>query len=186
LLSCPGPRLHRETLRRQALWALTSGSPGNFFGSADWKFSPGWESRLDAPAVRQLQAIRDLFAARNWWSLVPDVGDDLVVAGRGIELTRDDSNVSVLGNDYATVARAADWSWAIVYVPTERTLTLDLTRIVDPPTVAWVDPADAARPPMTAVVDPSGRVSTPRPNSDGGRDWLLLITSGRTSPTPRR
>ncbi len=103
----PGsPPTTNETLRRQALWALTSGSPGTFFGSADWKFPPGWEGRLDTPAVRQLQAIRDLFAARSWWSLVPDEGADLVVAGRGAEMTHDDRNVSVVGNDYATVARA--------------------------------------------------------------------------------
>lgn len=175
----PGsPPTTNETLRRQALWALTSGSPGTFFGSADWKFPPGWEGRLDTPAVRQLQAIRDLFAARSWWSLVPDEGADLVVAGRGAEMTHDDSDVSVVGNDYATVARAADRSWAVVYVPTERTLTVDLAGIAGPPTVAWVDPAAAGRPPVTAAVDPSGRVSTPGANSDGGRDWLLLV-SGR-------
>lgn len=174
----PGsPPTTNETLRRQALWALTSGSPGNFFGSSDWKFSPGWEGRLDTPAVHQLQAIRDLFAARSWWSLVPDEGADLVVSGRGTELTHDDDKVSVVGSDYATVARAVDRSWAVVYVPTERTLTLDLSGMAGPSTVAWVDPAAAARPPLTTVVDPSGHVSTPGPNSDGGHDWLLLVTA---------
>jgi hypothetical protein len=132
---------------------------------------------LDTPAVRQLQAIRDFFAARSWWSLVPDEGADLVTAGRGTEMTHDDPAVFVFGSDYATVARAADRSWAIVYVPTERRLTLDLSRMAGPSTVAWVDPAAAGRPPVTAVIDPAGRVSTPGPNSDGGRDWLLLVTA---------
>jgi hypothetical protein len=132
---------------------------------------------LDTPAVRQLQAIRDFFAARSWWSLVPDEGADLVTAGRGTEMTHDDSNVFVLGSDYATVARAADGSWAVVYVPSERALTLDLSGIGVSSTVEWVDPAAAARPPMTAAVDPAGHVSTPGPNSDGGHDWLLLVAA---------
>jgi Protein of unknown function (DUF4038)/Putative collagen-binding domain of a collagenase len=174
----PGsPPTTNETLRRQALWALTSGSPGNFFGSSDWKFAPGWEGRLATPAVRQLQAIRDFFAARSWWRLVPDGGAELVTAGRGTAMTHDDSDVSVLGSDYATVARAADGSWAVVYVPTDRALTLDLSSMGGPSTVAWVDPAAADRPPQAAVVDPAGHVSTPGPNSDGGHDWLLLVTA---------
>lgn len=173
----PGsPPTTNETLRRQALWALTSGSPGTFFGSSDWKFAPWWEGRLDTQAVRQLQAIRDFFAARRWWSLVPDEGADLVTAGRGTEMTHDDPAASVLDSDYATVARAADRSWAVVYVPTERTLTLDLSRMAGPSAVAWVDPAAAGRPQARAVIDPAARVTTPGPNSDGGRDWLLLVT----------
>ena len=174
----PGsPLTTNETLRRQALWALTSGSPGGFFGSADWRFLPGWEGRLDTPAVHQLQAVREFFAHRHWWTLVPDESDDMVVAGRGTELVHDDSGVGVLGNDYATAAHADDWSWAVVYVPTNRTLTLSLSRIAGPWTAQWVDPSDAARAPVAAIVDSAGRVTTPGPNADEGGDWLLFITA---------
>src|SRR6185503_19777198 len=60
------PPTTNETLRRQALWALTSGSPGEFRGSDDWEFNDGWESRLDTPAVAQLKAIRNLWASWAW------------------------------------------------------------------------------------------------------------------------
>jgi hypothetical protein len=170
----PGsPVTTSETLRRQVLWALTSGSPGTFFGSADWQFLPGWEARLDTPAVRQLQAVRDWFAARPWSTLVPDEGDELVTSGRGTELTRDDPNSSMLGDDWATAARTPDGSWWVVYVPTARTLTLR-------PGVSavWVDPADAAGPTRPAIIDDGGQTTTPGPNVDDGPDWLLSITRG--------
>lgn len=169
------PPTTNETLRRQVLWALTSGSPGDFFGSDDWEFHPGWEARLDTPAVAQLQKIRDFFAARSWWTLVPDDDDPLVTADRGTRLT-EDAELDVLDNDYATAARSADGTWGIVYVPTGRTLTLDLARFAPPVTIAWIDPADTSRPPVPTVAD-GGKVTTPGVNSDGGSDWLLLIES---------
>ena len=43
----PGPPTTAETLRRQVLWALTSGSPGDIFGTDDWEFLPGWQDRVD-------------------------------------------------------------------------------------------------------------------------------------------
>jgi hypothetical protein len=165
-----------ETLRRQALWALTSGSPGNFFGSADWQFLPGWEGRLDTRAVTQLQTIHDFFAARNWWTLQPDTGNGLVTAGRGTEVT-DDTEMDVLDNDYATAARSADGRWSVVYVPTARTLTLDTRELHSSWSARWIDPADATGLQIRAVVDSAGHVTTPGINSDGGADWLLLIES---------
>jgi Protein of unknown function (DUF4038)/Putative collagen-binding domain of a collagenase len=170
------PPTTNETLRRQVLWALTSGSPGSFFGSDDWEFHPGWEARLNTPAVTQLQKIRDLFAARTWWTLVPDDQDQLVTEGRGTKLT-EDVEQDVLDNDYATGARSPDGSWAVIYVPTARTLTIDTSRFSLPWTANWIDPADASGPPTAAVID-GGRVTTPRANSDGGPDWLLLIEAG--------
>ena len=137
------PPTTNETLRRQVLWALTSGSPGSFFGSDDWEFHPGWEARLNTPAVTQLQKIRDLFAARTWWTLVPDDQDQLVTEGRGTKLT-EDVEQDVLDNNYATGARSPDGSWAVIYVPTARTLTLDTSRFSRPWTAKWIDPADAS------------------------------------------
>jgi hypothetical protein len=167
------PPTTNETLRRQVLWALTSGSPGSFFGSDDWEFHPGWEARLNTPAVTQLQKIRDLFAARTWWTLVPDDQDQLVTEGRGTKLT-EDAEQDVLDNDYATGARSTDESWAVIYVPTARTLTLDTSRFTRPWTGKWIDPADASAPPIDAVID-RGQVTSPGTNSDDGPDWLLLI-----------
>jgi hypothetical protein len=72
-----------EVLRRQMAWALTSGSPGYFYGSDDWEFLPGWEGRLDTQAVAQLGRLREFFASFDWWALVPDESAEVLVGGRG-------------------------------------------------------------------------------------------------------
>jgi hypothetical protein len=163
-----------ETLRRQALWALTSGSPGEFRGSDDWEFLDGWESRLDTPAVAQLEAIRELWQSWSWWQLVPDVDEPLVVEGRGTRWASDEM-LDVLDNDYVTAARTPDGSLAVVYVPTRRTIRLDLSLVPQTATLAWIDPADAGGPSQVAEIDRDGNVSTPGPNRGGDEDWLLVI-----------
>ncbi|MHC3366652.1 DUF4038 domain-containing protein [Rhodococcus aetherivorans] len=163
-----------ETLRRQALWALTSGSPGEFRGSDDWEFRDGWESRLDTPAVTQLEAIRDLWASWAWWQLVPDVDEPFVLDGRGTRST-DDEMVDVLDDDYVTAARTPDGSLAVVYVPTQRTIRLERALIPPGATLGWIDPADAAAPSLPAEIDRDGNVATPGTNVDGDRDWLLVV-----------
>ncbi|AUM19228.1 DUF4038 domain-containing protein [Rhodococcus ruber] len=164
------------TLRRQALWALTSGSPGEFRGSDDWEFRDGWETRLDTPAVTQLEAIRELWNSWPWWQLVPDVDEPLVVDGRGAAST-DEEMVDVLDNDYVTAARTPDRSLAVVYVPTRRTIRLDPSLVPSGATAVWIDPADAGGPTQPADLKPDGTVPTPGANRDGNEDWLLAITT---------
>ena len=67
-----------KTLRQQLLWSLTSGAAGEFYGSNDWEFLPGWEGRLDSVGVAQLTRLRKLFDGLRWWNLVPDTTSSLV------------------------------------------------------------------------------------------------------------
>jgi hypothetical protein len=161
-----------EVLRRQMAWALTSGSPGYIHGSDDWEFHPGWEERLDTPAVSQLGRLREFFGSLAWWDLVPDETDEVIVAGRGAAVGGD-AEVGVMADDHVTAARAGDT--LVAYVPTARTLTVDPARPAQPATARWVDAADATASPMEAAVDPSGTVTTPGLNSAGGQDWLLVL-----------
>jgi hypothetical protein len=161
-----------QTLRRQLLWALTSGAAGTFYGSDDWEFHEGWETRLDTPAVDQLDRLRRLFAEQQWWRLVPDVERPLVTAGRGTLLT-DDARMDVLDNDYVTAARTPDGRLAVVYVPTSRTITVDRTALADDVVATWVDPASGERR-TVAVTD---TFTTPGRNAGGDDDWLLLLAA---------
>jgi Protein of unknown function (DUF4038)/Putative collagen-binding domain of a collagenase len=161
-----------ETLRRQVLWSLTSGAAGEFMGSDDWEFHDGWEERLSTPAVTQITRLRALFSELDWWRLVPDTDSQLVTGGRGTELTSDEP-MDVLENDYATAARTPDGRLAVVYLPTERTITVDPSVMAPGTRAAWVDPASGARRPvpMAATFTPPG------PNAAGDGDWLLLLTA---------
>lgn len=162
-----------EVLRRQMAWALTSGSPGYFYGSDDWEFHPGWEGRLDTAAVGQLGRLRELFEFFDWWTLVPDESSDVIVAGRG-EPFVEGVEIGVMGNDHLTAARVGA-DLLVAYVPTTRTVSVDLTKLTHPPIARWVDAANATAPPVEVGIGPSGTVTTPGRNSAAGQDWLLML-----------
>lgn len=167
-----------ETLRRQVLWALTSGSPGTFFGTDDWEFHPGWQERLDSSGAAAVQAAADVVAALRWWELVPDGGPasrdigsrPLVVAGRGEPVSADEP-ADVLDDDYVTAAATPAGDQAVVYVPTSRQVVLDLGALRPGLTATWVDPASGAERPAGA----GPAFTTPGPNSGGAGDWLLVL-----------
>jgi hypothetical protein len=128
---------------------------------------------MSTAAVTQLRGVREFFDALEWWSLVPDESTDIITAGRGEKLL-DDVEIDVLDNDYLTSARLGNGS-LIAYVPTARTLTLDLAKLGHSRVARWVDPANATAPPVEAAIAPSGALPTPGLNSAGGEDWLLLL-----------
>lgn len=175
-----GPNTTNETLRRQILWALTSGAAGEFSGTQDWLFYSGWQGRLDDAWATQEQKLRTYWQSLdNWQLLVPDDKNHVVTAGRGTQIMQD-SSLDVLQNNYVTAAQTPDKSVTVVYVPTDtgdtnaRTITLDLTKLPASYTATWVDPTDATQS-QPAIIDVSGNVTTPGLHADGTRDWLLVI-----------
>ncbi len=166
-------------IRRQAAWALTSGSPGDFSGQEGvWNFFSDWEDRLDTTAADQLKAIRDAVDGVAWWTLVPDDANALVTAGRGTRITTDSATYPT-GNTYVTAARAADGTLAVVYLPNATSaITVSMAQIGSSPTATWVDPCNGA----TSSETVGSSYSHAGANSSGGTDWLLILTglSGAT------
>ncbi len=164
-----------ETLRRQVLWALTSGAAGEFFGSDDWEFHDGWEGRLSTPALTQITRLRALFSTLAWWELVPDTANELITGGRGTELPTDEGTdfQDVLDNDYVTAARTPDGRLAVIYLPTQRTISVNTSAMLAGTHAEWIDPTSGSKRPVPM----SETFTTPGPNADGSNDWLLLLTS---------
>jgi hypothetical protein len=160
-----------ETLRRQVLWALTSGAAGEFAGSHDWAFHDGWEKRLSTPAVTQIERLRNLISGLPWWQLVPDTSDTLVTRGRGTQL-KTDKPMDVLDNDYVTAAKTPDGRFAVIYLPTKRTISVNRAALSAGCRAVWIDPASGARHPVPM----SNTFTTPGTNAGGDADWLLLFT----------
>jgi hypothetical protein len=161
-----------ETLRRQVLWSLTSGAAGEFFGTRDWSFDPGWEQRLSSRALTEVTRLRNLFSTLRWWELEPDTANRLVTGGRGTQLTTDEPG-DVLQNDYATAARTPDGRQAVIYLPTQRTITVNPSAMAPGTRATWIDPTTGTRHqvPMSPTFTPPGR------NAAGAGDWLLLLTA---------
>lgn len=161
-----------ETLRRQVLWALTSGAAGEFVGSDDWEFHAGWQRRLSTPAFTQISRLRALFSGLPWWRLVPDSKHNLVTRGRGTQLTTDKA-MDVLDNDYVTAAQTPDGRFAVIYLPTRHTISVNRAALSADIRAAWIDPTSGARRPvpMRSTFTPPGT------NASGDADWLLVLTS---------
>ncbi len=166
------PETTRETLRRQVIWALTSGACGDFMGSDDWEFNEGWESRLDTDAVRQIDRIRDVFASLPWWELRPDGHHRIITRGHGSYLTSG-VTMDVLDNDYATAAKTPDGKLGIIYLPTSRGFSVNLGQFAAHAEGRWIDPASGS----SIRTNLAEHMTTPGKNSDGDGDWLLLISA---------
>ena len=109
-----------------------------------------------------------LFSSRAWYALVPDQDHTVVTGGYG----------SFGEPDYLTAARTRDGRLAIAYVPSARTLTVDLGIFSGPVSARWYDPTNGA---FSAIGDGplanDGSVSltTPGANGDSADDWVLVL-----------
>jgi hypothetical protein len=175
-----------EILRRQAYWALLSGAAGQLYGNRyTWPFVAGWQSQLDTPGSQQMSYVRFLFEPRQWFNLIPDQSHGVVTAGYGTF-----ADGGALGdNDYCTAARTPDGALVMAYLPTRRTITVDMTKLDSAANAQWYDPSNGT---YTAIVgSPFANAGTrdftpPGTNAAGDGDWVLVLeaTSGPTDTTP--
>ena len=134
-----------STLRRQEYWSLLSGATGQLYGNGyTWPFKSGWKSHLDTPGAAQMVYLKSFFESRAWYDLVPDQTHRTLTAGYGTMITDKDFVGGVDSNDYATAARTGDGSLVLAYLPTRRTVTIDMTRLSGPAKARWFDPSNGA------------------------------------------
>jgi hypothetical protein len=175
-----GPFGTPQQLRRQEYWSLLSGATGQLFGNHyTWQFLcpqrdgsgnciGGWKDQLDTPGQTQFGYVKALFWPRRWSDLVPDQNHSVVTAGLGTYGT----------NDYVTAASSPDGTLAIAYVPSSRTLTVDLSKFSGSVTARWYDPTtgtftSASDSPLPNV--DSQQFTTPGANAAGDDDWVLVL-----------
>jgi hypothetical protein len=167
-----------QVLRLQEYRAQLSGAAGQLYGNDyTWGFlSPDWRSFVDTPGSAQFGYLINLFSPRRWYDLIPDQTHTLVIAGYG---TFTDTGTN-LASDYLTAAITPDGALALAYMPSLRTITVDMTRMSGPTTARWYDPASGTF--QSILGSPFPNVGTrdfspPGPNSDGDGDWALLLES---------
>ena len=160
------------TVRRQAYQAVLSGTTGQVMGNTPiWLFDTGWQQALESSGTLGVARIAALLGSRAWWKLVPDTNQTVLTAG-----------VSS-GTDRSATARASDGSFVLSYLPTARSVTVNLAQLAGPHVVArWYDPstgsyATIAGSPFTA----SGSHVFPSAGANGGglgdSDWVLVLES---------
>jgi len=172
------PEGTEQRVRVQAYQALLSGAMGQAFGNSPiWHFNgPGvfptgapttWQGWLSSPGTLSMVHVHDLFTSRAWWTLVPDASNPLLTNGY--------AGSGGTPYDLAVAARASDGSYGIVYMPSARSITVDMSKFDGPRVNArWFDPASGA---PTAVVIPG----SPFPTSSGSQ--VLLPPTGNNAST---
>ena len=152
-------------IRRQAYWTILSGAFGQVFGNRPiWLFDPGWQAALDSTGSSDMMRWGRLFRSQRWFDLVPDQKHQVVTGGLG----------EFNGLDYLTAARTADGTLVMAYMPSARTITVDMTQIAGHTVRAsWVDPS-------TGTARKAGRFTTAGSHEftpPGSGDWVLILHS---------
>jgi len=115
-------------VRSQAYWSILSGSTGHFYGNNPiWFFKSGWKNALNAPGGSSLTYLYNLFLSRSWYLLVPDQTHQVLTAGY----------MNIGSVDYASAALTSDNHTFIVYLPSRRKITVNLSRLSGVSSRAW-------------------------------------------------
>jgi hypothetical protein len=161
-----------RSLRGQAYYALLTGAIGQIFGNRDvWPFNASWKAALDSRGAVSMGQIPKLFGARQWANLIPDETNRVLVAGQG----------SKGSFDYAVLASSSDERLAVAYVPTVRSVSVDLSRLTRPLRARWFDPTNGAFTEVSGSpfnVTGSRGFAPPGSNAAGDSDWVLLLEAG--------
>ncbi len=174
-----------QWIRRQAYWCILSGSTGQAIGNHPiYEFAPGWQKEMENHASRDMARLYRLFSSREWHKLVPDQKHEVLVAGYGtFDGAANKNENHVAGFDCVTAAVASDGSLLIAYVPTVRTVAVDISKLSGKITASWFDPTSGEYLPVPGT--PSENIgkrefTPPSKNASGDEDWVLVIegTSG--------
>ncbi|BAV34006.1 hypothetical protein SCL_1703 [Sulfuricaulis limicola] len=169
-------------LRQQAYWSVLSGGiVGHIFGNCPmWHFNAPstssfctgstWKSQLNSTGSITLAHVGRLFLSRAFYLLVPDQAHSVLTAG------------FQSGTSYAAAARASDGSSVIAYIPTNRTVTIDLTKIAGASVRAWWFNPRTAVATLINTYPASGTKTFTPPDSN---DWVLVLDNASLNlPAP--
>lgn len=170
------------SLRRQAYWTVLSGGIlGHIFGNCPiWHFntptgsgycaSGTWQSELSSDGSTTLAYLGRLFTSRAFYKLVPDQ-EHIVLTG-GFQS----------GVNYVAAARASDGSSIIAYIPTSRTVTIDLTQLAGTSARAWWFNPRTAVATLINTYSTSSRTDFTPPDAN---DWVLVLDdASQNLPAP--
>lgn len=155
------------THRYQMWGAFVAGGVLSIFGNSPiWHFNAQggetWTGHLDDPSTVDMQYPADVLAAHDWGGTAPDTTDTFLTGGESTGSSR-----------AGAIFRAG---LALVYMPSAREVTLDLTEIGSTCRITRIDPTSGAESVLTSSASGSGyAVSSQGNNAGGDSDWALLV-----------
>ena len=114
-------------IRKQAWWSFLAGGFHTYGHNDMWRKNPTWRASLDSQGAAQMGVLKQVLAARQWWTLVPDQSV-LDVAG--------------CGTDMSAAAVSTHGDLAVLYLSTRQAVKVDLGKITVSAEVraTWVNP----------------------------------------------
>ena len=115
-------------VRKQAWWAFLAGGFHTYGHNDMWRKNPTWRESLDSPGARQMGILKQVLSSREWWTLVPD--QSLIAFGTGSD------------KDLNAAARSTRGDWAILYLSTRNSVTVDFGKVTTSESVraTWINP----------------------------------------------
>jgi hypothetical protein len=156
-------------IRRNMWWSVLAGGCGHIFGNNPrWGFdlaSPifpyggSYTGTYNSQGTLDIQRMGNFFRSLDWHLLVPDTTNTVMTAGHQS------------GTSEALCAIASDESFAVVYMPSSRQVTIDMTEFGGPNVLCrWFNPTTAGYTTIGTYANTGTRNFTP---SSG--DWALLL-----------
>jgi len=150
-------------VRRQAYWAVLCGGFGHVFGNRPiWLFDNGWQDALNASGSIAMMYWGKIFNSRKWYDLVPDQKHEVITEGLG----------EFRGLDYLSAAQTIDGSCVIAYMPSRRTITVDMSKINGTKAKAWWFDPQTGKATSAGEFETNG-IEDFTPPKEG--DWVLVL-----------
>jgi Protein of unknown function (DUF4038)/Putative collagen-binding domain of a collagenase len=174
---------HSETplgLRQEGYGAVLGGAYlGRIFcNNAIWSFGAPdydtmdatWQSQLGSQGSVSQESLGQLLRSRENWLLVPDTNNTVLTAGYQS------------GSTIAVTSRTSDGQTIISYIPTQRTVTVDMTKISASSAKAWWFNPQTAATTLIGTYPTSGTQNFTPPDQN---DWVLVIDAASANlPAP--
>jgi len=164
-------------IRRQAYWSVLCGGFGHVFGNfAIWPFGAEfgyavwprsderWQVELDKMGSISMMHFGDFFRSQPWFDLISDQKHAFVTGGLG----------EFRGLDYLSAAVSSDVHLLVAYMPTARTVTVDLTKMKGTHFSAWWFDPRTGKQIDTRDFPLSGSVEFTPPETG---DWVFVVKS---------
>ncbi len=162
-------------VRQAAYWALLAGAHGHTYGCHDiWQmYDPAkrqsvahartaWKEALNLPGASQMTHVKSLMLSRPMLLRIPD--QSLLISGQGS------------GRERVRAARAVDGSYAFIYLPTPKPVTVALDKLSGKNLRAWwYDPRTGEATRIGEFPRKGERTFTPPAESEQAPDWVLVI-----------
>lgn len=159
-------------VRKQCYRSVFAGACGVTYGHhAVWQFMSareeavnypdrGWMNAIDRPGATQVGYLRKLMESRPLLNRIPDIS--FVVKGQGSK------------GEHLEAFRGADNSYAMVYLPVGKTITLDMRKLPKQPMAWWFNPKDGSIQKISLAAVKEEMEFTP-PTTGADNDWVLVI-----------